>query len=615
VQPDDPPPSLDRTVADTDRTAPSGEVDQSVPPHDAALPSYRLERRIGLGGMGEVLLARDEQLGRDVAIKRLRTATPTPQALARFLREARIQARLDHPAIVPVHELGEDTTGQPYFTMKRLAGRTLAEVTKADDKPPLNQLLRVFADVCLAVDFAHARGVVHRDLKPGNVMLGDFGEVYIIDWGVARVLDEVEEEVEEEAAETDAAAAAAAAAVAVDPAITAPKLVGVTEAGAVLGTPGYIAPEQIANASEATAAADVYSLGATLFELLAGERLHPRGAEGLVSALGDVDGSPARRRPELAIAPELDALCVRAVATDPVARPTARELARGVQAYLDGDRDLERRRELAAAELARAQALLDAADPRRRPEAVRAAGRALALDPESRDAAALITKLMLEPPSDPPPELARYLTRSELALQQRQGRVAVRSLFAILAFLAATAASGLRDPVALGGIAAWTVLVIGIAFTVSRRPARAGEMWVIAVANVLLGAMLSRLFGPLVITPVVSCIMAVSLTSYPELMRHTRVVLSLLVVAWLGPVVLEYAGVLRPTWGVAGGMVISTSRVVAVSETATSAILIGANTLAIVVIGSFANALARARRDAQRQVEIQAWHLRQLLPT
>src|SRR5687768_12048048 len=139
--------------------------------------------------MGEVVLAKDQQLGRDVAIKRLRSANPSPATVQRFLREAKIQARLDHPAIVPVHQLGADTNGQPYFVMKRLAGTTLAEHIKKRSKTQ-HELLRAFVDVCLAIVFAHERGVIHRDLKPSNIMLGEYGEVYVIDWGVARIVDE-----------------------------------------------------------------------------------------------------------------------------------------------------------------------------------------------------------------------------------------------------------------------------------------------------------------------------------------------------------------------------------------------------------------------------------------
>src|SRR5262249_42598837 len=147
------------------------------------LDGYAFGEVIGRGGLGEVVLAHDLRVGRDVAIKRLQTSAPTADEIARFLREARIQGRLDHPAVPPVYELGTDLHGRPYFTMKRLAGTTLAEYLKSPE-PNRQRLLRAFADVCLAIEFAHSRGVVHRDLKPSNIMLGDYGDVYVLDWGL-----------------------------------------------------------------------------------------------------------------------------------------------------------------------------------------------------------------------------------------------------------------------------------------------------------------------------------------------------------------------------------------------------------------------------------------------
>ena len=569
-----------------------GEHDFAGAPRDAALPNYAVARTIGIGGMGEVVVARDMRIGRDVAIKRLRSSNPSPAAVARFLREARIQARLDHPAIVPVHEIGTDAAGQPYFAMKRLSGVTLSKVLEAGDRP-LQQLLRTFADVCVAISFAHERGVIHRDLKPSNIMLGAFGEVYVIDWGVARVIGHDE---------LPAAAELLGAGE------------GMTEAGTLLGTPGYMAPEQL-RGPDVGAPADVYALGATLFEILAGAPLSPRGpAAGAANGAGGIDVSPRSRRPDRAIPPELDAITVAALLADPAERPTARELVAAVQRYLDGDRDVERRRALAARELAWARVLIDGGDVAQRGEAILSAGRALALDPESREAAAAITTLMLEPPRELPGELRDQLAASEAALQQRQGRSAVRSLLVVQVFLAAAALDGLRDAPVLLGIVGWGLLMMGCAYVVSRRPAAPYEMWGIAIGNAILCALLSRLFGSLIIAPVVGCITAVSLTSYPRLLGHARIVIPMLAAAWLVPVALEWAGVLAPTWRVLDGAVVSTSHVVQIGGTATALLLVGGNAMAIVVIGAFSNALARSRHEAQRAVEIQAWRLRQLLP-
>jgi serine/threonine-protein kinase len=559
----------------------------------ASLPGYELAGLIGRGGMGEVVLGRDREIGREVAIKRLLGVQGSANAVARFLREARIQARLEHPAIVPVHELGRDAGGMPYFTMKRIGGVTLAERLAAPAAPQLQRTLRAFADVCRAIDFAHTRRVVHRDLKPANIMLGDFGEVYVLDWGLARVLGE------------DEAAAMAQGVISLD---------GTTQAGALLGTPGYMAPEQIEDARGVGAAADVYALGAMLFEILAGEPLHPQGGKALGSTLAGIDSAPGRRRPERGIAPELDALCTAALAREPAARPTARELADRLDGYLDGDRDLEHRRRIAAQEVDAARAALASGQAARRAEAMKAAGRALALDPESRAAADLITALMLEPPREEPRALRAELDASAAAVQRRQGEVAMLSLLAILAFLALCAWNGLYSWPVLGGLAAFTLVLASVAFRVSRRAMTAREMLLVTCGNAVLVALLSRTFGSLIIVPGVTCVMALSLTSYPQNIDRPKAVIALLVASWSLPVLLEWAGVLAPTWQVIDGAVISTSSLIRIGGAPTTALLVVAHVATIIVIGLFAHALAASRRDAQRQVQIQAWHLRQLLP-
>ena len=353
----------DAGLIDTDPLAVETEVGTLFPKvSTAALPElppagYTLHAVIGRGGMGEVIAGRDQRIGRDVAIKRMRTARPSGEEVARFLREARIQARLDHPAIVPVHELGYDDDGRPYFTMKRLAGTTMAEVLARPAGlaagAETRRLLRAFVDVCLAIDLAHAREVVHRDLKPANIMLGDYGEVYVLDWGVARVLGEQRDSFRDiDSLDGHAGDDGPAA----------------TQAGAVLGTPGYMAPEQ-ARGDRVGTPADVYALGAILFEILAGESLHPRIAtHAIASTLGVAVTGPAARAPAREVPPELDAACTAALAADPARRPTARALGDAVQHYLDGDRDVERRRALARDQLAAARAALDAGDPSRRAE-------------------------------------------------------------------------------------------------------------------------------------------------------------------------------------------------------------------------------------------------------
>jgi serine/threonine protein kinase len=205
---------------------------------------YAIEEEIGRGGMGVVHRAHDRALGRDVALKVLAGGEGGAELARRLHREARVLAALEHPGMVPVHDVGTLDDGSPFYVMKLVRGRRLDHW--AAEGPARSERLRVFERVCEAVAFAHAHGVVHRDLKPSNVMIGAFGEVQVMDWGVAKVLAE--------------APAAGPAPDARD---------GETAAGTVLGTAGYMAPEQAAGGT-VDERSDVHALGALLHFLLAG---------------------------------------------------------------------------------------------------------------------------------------------------------------------------------------------------------------------------------------------------------------------------------------------------------------------------------------------------------
>ena len=571
----------DQTSADTE---PAPEPGASAP----ELASYRVGELIGRGGMGEVLLAHDLRIGRDVAVKRLRTAEPSAHELARFLREATIQARLEHPSIVPVHELGTDASGRPYFTMKRLAGVTLQHKLR-DPEASLQELLRAFIDVCFAIEFAHSRGVIHRDLKPANIMVGDFGEVYVLDWGVARVV----------AAADDTPSLAHSD--------TPP---GETELGTLLGTPGYMAPEQ-AVGDPATSAADVYALGSILFEILAREPLHPPGPPGLVSTLDRPTASPVARAPDRGIAPELDAACVAALARAPAARPSARQLARLVQRFLDGDRDLERRRTLAEHQLAIADAALASGDPTRRAEAMRAAGRALALDPSSTRAAAVVSSLMLEPPTTLPTTLVTELAEAERRLAMVDGRGAMLSHLVFMCSLPLILWDGVTDAVPVAGAYAvslslawgWYRFIHGARWS----------MWWTVPLNALLLALVTRVAGPLVVTPVLLATTIGGLATQRHLLDRPLYVIGGLTLALAVPLALEAFGVLSETWRITGGELISRSAAIAIDGLPTYVVLLVATLGTPIVGGLYNRSIAVARRDAHRKLEIQAWHLRQLV--
>ncbi|MGC2196588.1 MAG: serine/threonine-protein kinase [Terriglobales bacterium] len=212
---------------------------------------YRLVDKLGQGGMGGVFRVEDRALERQVALKVISIADPAGVLSARLLQEARVIARLEHPGIVPVHDAGTLPDGRPYYTMKLVQGKRLDEHVR--DVIGMSDRLRLFLRICDAVAFAHAHGVLHRDLKPGNVMVGPFGEVLVMDWGLSKVLASpaAGNHLPEMAAEFSPASEERSA------------------HGSVLGTPGYMAPEQMRGDASLDQRADVYSLGAILQSLVA----------------------------------------------------------------------------------------------------------------------------------------------------------------------------------------------------------------------------------------------------------------------------------------------------------------------------------------------------------
>ncbi len=576
----------------SDRDTEATEADEGPRPgRDTApmLSGYTAGELLGRGGMGEVVLAHDQRIGRNVAIKRMRGARPSEIALARFFREARIQARLEHPSIVPVYELGEASDGTPFFAMKRLAGITLAEVMTRPGRD-LRVLLRALVDVCLAIEFAHSHGIVHRDLKPSNIMLGDFGEVYVLDWGIARVLDGTDERIAASDLES---------------------LDGETQAGALLGTPGYMAPEQI-QSSHVGPRADVYALGAILFEILTGAALHPAGNEGIVDTVINPTCSPTARNATASIAPELDAACVAALAEAPEHRPSARGLADEIQRYLDGDRDVARRRELAATSVALARAALASGDPDRRAEAMAAAGRALALDHESTDAAAVVGLLMLEAPDKPPAELMARLREGEVELDVRAARSSTLSMLAFLLFFPLLGWTGVKSWPLIGVMTGVVIALAGLSAWIVRTRRSHFMLFMIGFATLMV--LLSQLFSPFIVIPGMLGVSSAALIAQPEFVDRPWLPIGVAVLAWLAPFGLEALGVFASTWHFAGDTLVIRSGALPLDGPMITAMLVASNIALIVVNGFYAHALASTRRDASRRHEIHAWHLSKLLP-
>ena len=224
---------------------------------DFAGTRYRLVERVGSGGMGVVYLGEDTVLGRRVALKILDFPDASGKLAARLLREAHILARLEHPGIVPVHDAGTLADGRVFYAMKFVEGRRLDDLDA--EKDTLFDALRIFQRICETVAFAHASDVLHRDLKPENVMVGSFGEVLVMDWGVAKILRSSPENLNTDLPDGSATPA--------DHPSPAPILD--TAHGVVLGTIGYMSPEQARGEVESIdARADIFSLGAILQYLL-----------------------------------------------------------------------------------------------------------------------------------------------------------------------------------------------------------------------------------------------------------------------------------------------------------------------------------------------------------
>jgi serine/threonine protein kinase len=285
---------------------------------------YRLLEPAGRGGMGTVYLAEDTRLQRRVALKVLDLADPSAELAARLLREARILAQLEHPGIVPVHDVGTLADGRVFYTMKFVQGKRLDQHLAAI--PALRDRLRIFQSICDAVAFAHARGVLHRDLKPENIMVGPFGEVLVMDWGVAKVLRN----------RADGGAPVPATGETADAAPPASPTAPTTAHGAVLGTPGYMAPEQARGEVERLdQRADVFSLGALLRFLLTG-RAPPDATTTTLAGAGE--RPPARLSRRGGMPRALAAVCAKAMAPEPDGRyATAQELAAEVARFMDGE--------------------------------------------------------------------------------------------------------------------------------------------------------------------------------------------------------------------------------------------------------------------------------------
>jgi serine/threonine protein kinase/tetratricopeptide (TPR) repeat protein len=300
------------------------------------------------GGLGRVHLARDEQLRRTVALKEIRPdRADDPRIRQRFLAEAEITGQLEHPGIVPIYALEKDVAGRPIYAMRFIQGKQLGEAIKAYHREPnslkLRELLQRFVSVCQTLAYAHSRGVIHRDLKPANVMLGDYGETLVVDWGLAKRFRSIASQTNAESPSTSAGnpesgdgETTPAQTVAYAPAGVDTDSGQLTTAGQVLGTPAYMAPEQARGEIEALGpAADIYALGAIVYEILTGQPPY-RGPSAMEVLEQVVSGPPPKPIARSRRAPHaLNAVCEKAMARTASERyATCDELAREVERWL-----------------------------------------------------------------------------------------------------------------------------------------------------------------------------------------------------------------------------------------------------------------------------------------
>lgn len=579
---------------------------------------YEVGETLGEGGMGEVRLCADQRIGRAVALKVIRADNARSARLqARFLFEARVQGQLEHPSIVPVYDLGLRPDGSAFFTMKRVRGKTLHEVLKSlrlGDRTAAmtftrRRLLAAFQTVCLAIEFAHRRGIVHRDLKPSNIMLGELGEVSVLDWGLAKLCEADPSSPMQEGR----------------PSISGGRF-DATGVGEVLGTPGYMSPEQAIDSQRVAPPTDIFALGSILFELLTLHQLvggKTHADVKVATVAGTFEPRISKRFPDTDVPPELEEICVRATALEPSDRiASARAIADAIERFLEGDLDVSRRRSMAGAHTRSAiQALAESVEAKEgasareaRSRALREVNRALALDPRNQTALRTLMRILTEVPRAAAPEAEAAIRSSEARAVQKAARRGGYAYLALSGNVALMALLGVVNPRGLVLGCACFLGASALAFAGARRDVASDKLAIAIIALSSIGiAAITLLFGAFVYAPgVCAANVVVMAAGLPRHLRWLALACGMLAIG--GPLLAEHFGIIAPGWVFQGDAISIVPRAVRFPALP-SVLLLGIANLGTVVFPALLVGAERdARERAERELVLRAHQLAELVP-
>ncbi len=603
---------------------------------------FRRQNTIAVGGMGELIRYRDTALKRDVVVKRIRAEQRSNElAQKRFVREVQLQAYLQHPCIVPVYDAGNLATGNVYFTMAHVKGVTLHQALAGlrRREPSVIRkfsqrfLLEAFGRLCLAIAYAHERGVLHRDIKPENIMLGDYGEVYILDWGVARNIIDTEQPSLRDVGVSDARVLPPNSQ---SPAI--PNLgdsepthsqragaVDLTVAGSMVGTLEYMPPEQYIGIQSTNERTDVFTLGAILYEILTLQWFRDAETRADLALLirKEIAGN-VERKAVLGVSPELDAIWRKATAHDPEQRfQSARELHNVLIAEMDREREHERLRE-AAIELASSAALeveqapKDAADAEtRRARALRSLGKALALDASQAEAFETLVNDLLEHPAGSCPEVD-----AEVRAREKQAAIRTFKLSTVIYavwfgfLLVGSALRGVRSRVARGTMGGTVMILIAYNLWLWYRDVyERRHMLAVMVLSFIATSITSTVLGPFILLPSIS---ASVFAAFAMTMRSDHkaraLAMAMSLAAMLIPVGLQLTGFLPESYLYEHGQIVVVPGLVALPPHVAPAVLLAASVFTVLFANIGIVQVVDALNNSERSALTQAYRLRQLLP-